>query len=463
MKVKLILPSLAEAGSPLWRPIKYSLFPPIGLATLAGHFSRDDDVALVDQHVESLDTDDNPDLVLIQVYTTNAYRSYRIADQYRQRGVHVVLGGIHVSAVPEEAAAHADTIMIGPADDTLPDFIRDFRLKVPKGRYQSRIRNLDVIPKVRRDLIKRSKYLVPNSLVVSRGCPHHCDFCYKDTFYQGGKSFYTRKIDAALAEIDSLPGRHLYFLDDHLFGDRAFARQLFLELAGWNRIFQAAATVQSVVESDLAEVAAKAGLRSLFVGFETLSEVNLKGSNKQHNSASQYKTAVRKLHDHGIMINGSFVFGMDGDDHSVFPRTVDWAVANGIATSTFHIMTPYPGTPLFRQLQAGNRLTSLDWESYTTREAVYEPVGMTREELKAGYDWAYVEFYRWTNIHRSSRQNTRFANAVKQFLYATGWKKFEPLWNLVINLQHLDAATPLLEFVLSTVREGQHKDVNRKS
>jgi radical SAM superfamily enzyme YgiQ (UPF0313 family) len=206
--------------------------------------------------------------------------------------------------------------MIGPGDDTLPDFIRDFRMKAPKSRYYSRIRNLDAIPKVRRDLIKRGKYLVPNSLVVSRGCPHHCDFCYKDSFYQGGRSFYTRKIDAALEEIDSLPGRHLYFLDDHLFGDRTFARQLFVELAGRNRVFQAAATAQSV----------------------------------------QYRTAVRKLHANGLMINGSFVFGMDDDDQSVFARTVDWAVANGMATSTFHIMTPYPGTPLFRQLQAGRSL-----------------------------------------------------------------------------------------------------------
>ncbi|MGD9941359.1 MAG: radical SAM protein [Clostridia bacterium] len=412
MKVKLILPSLAEAGSPLWRPIKYSLFPPIGLATLAGHFSEDDEVVLVDQHVEKLDLDDRPDLVLIQVYTTNAYRSYRIADYYRLKGVHVALGGIHVSAVPEEAASHADTIMIGPGDDTLPDFIRDFRMKAPRSRYYSRIRNLDIIPKVRRDLIKRGKYLVPNSLVVSRGCPHHCDFCYKDTFYQGGRSFYTRKIDAALEEIDSLPGRHLYFLDDHLFGDKTFARQLFMELAGRNRVFQAAATVQSV----------------------------------------QYRTAVRKLHANGIMINGSFVFGMDDDDQSVFARTVDWAVANGMATSTFHIVTPYPGTPLFRQLQASNRITSLDWDSYTTREPVYEPIGMTKDELRAGYAWAYDEFYCWKNIYNSSLQNTGVTNTIKQFMYAAGWKKFEPLWNLIINLQHLDAATPLLEFVLATVK-----------
>lgn len=223
MKIKMILPALTEAESPFWRPIKYSLFPPLGLATLAAYLSPDDEIDLQDQHVEELNLNDSPDLVIIQIYITNAYRSYKIADFYRQLGAYVVLGGIHVTSLPDEASQHADSIFLGPGEDTFPQFLKDFRNKQPKKVYSSTIRTLHNIPPVRRDLIKRSRYLVPNSIVVTRGCPHHCNFCYKDSFFNGAKSFYTQVVDDALAEIDRLPGRHLYFLDDHLLGDVKFA------------------------------------------------------------------------------------------------------------------------------------------------------------------------------------------------------------------------------------------------
>ena len=213
MKVKLILPALTEATSPLFRPVKYSLFPPLGLATLAAYLGPDDEATLVDEHVEKLSLDDAPELVVIQVYITSAYRSYAIADHYRRRGAFVALGGLHVTSLPDEAAAHADAIFLGPGEDTWPQFLKDFRAGCPARRYESRVRTLVAVPPIRRDLIRRRLYLVPNSIVVSRGCPHVCDFCYKEAFFSGGKSFYTQTVDAALAEIDRLPGRHLYFLD----------------------------------------------------------------------------------------------------------------------------------------------------------------------------------------------------------------------------------------------------------
>ncbi|HEY8462344.1 MAG TPA: cobalamin-dependent protein, partial [Blastocatellia bacterium] len=212
MKVKMILPALTEAKSPFWRPIKYSLFPPLGLATLAGYLDDDVVVQLQDEHVETLDLDDEPDLVVIQVYITSAKRSYEIADHYRSRGAYVCLGGLHVTSLPEEAARHADAIFLGPGEDIWPAFLRDFRAGRPGNLYRSQIRALDGLPKIRRDLIKRHLYLVPNSIVVSRGCPHTCDFCYKEAFFAGGRSFYTQTVDAALREIERLPGRHLYFL-----------------------------------------------------------------------------------------------------------------------------------------------------------------------------------------------------------------------------------------------------------
>src|SRR5256884_1964196 len=248
MKVKMILPALTEAASPFWRPIKYSLFPPLGLAALAGFLSDEDDVEIQDEHVEKLDLNDTPDLVVIQVYIASAYRAYRLADRYRRRGAHVALGGLHVTSLPEEAAPHADTIFLGPGEDTWPQLLADLRAGSPALRYASRQRTLVGIPPVRRDLIRRHRYLVPNSIVVSRGCPHVCDFCYKVAFFQGGKQFYTQTVDAALAEIDRLPGRHLYFLDDHLFGSPPFAEALFDGMRGMNRRWQAARTGKAGLE-----------------------------------------------------------------------------------------------------------------------------------------------------------------------------------------------------------------------
>jgi len=448
LKVKMILPSLTEADSPFWRPIKYSLFPPIGLATLAAYFDPEDEIQLQDQHVEELELDDHPDLVLIQVYITNAYRSYQLADYYRNRGSYVVLGGLHVTSVPHEAALHADTLILGPAEEAFRRFLIDFRCGNAGKMYTSLIRTLDDLPPLRRDLIKRNNYLVPNSLVVSRGCPHHCNFCYKDSFFSGGKSFYTRKIDDALAEIDRLPGRHLYFLDDHLLGSPGFASGLFDGMSGMNRVFQSAATVESILKGNLIEKAAEAGLRSVFVGFETLSSKNLEQSNKVQNLQKDYTAAIKRLHSLGIMINGSFVFGLDDDEEDVFMKTVDWGVENSITTATYHVLTPYPGTRLFKDMQKAGRIQTYNWDLYDTRNVVYKPGKLTPEQLKSGYDLAYESFYSWSNIIKSGFGHDSLIHNLKHFFYTSGWKKFEPLWNFIIKSKHLNDMLPLLEKIL---------------
>ncbi|MFY0644632.1 MAG: B12-binding domain-containing radical SAM protein [Bacteroidia bacterium] len=462
MNVKLILPALAEAESPFWRPIKYSLFPPLGLATLAAYLNPDDEVELQDQHVEKLNLEDAPDLVIIQVYITNAYRSYQIADYYRSIGSYVILGGLHVTSLPSEAIKHANSIFIGPGEDTFPKFLKDFRANKPKSVYYSQLRTLNDIPPIRRDLIKRERYLVPNSIVVSRGCPHHCDFCYKDAFFEGGKSFYTQKVDDALSEIDRLPGKHLYFLDDHLLGNSKFSTALFEGMRGMNRVFQGASTVDAILRGNLIEKAADAGMRSVFVGFETFSPINLKNSNKKQNLKKDYEAATKRLHDLGIMINGSFVFGMDDDDNNVFKRTVDWAVSNGITTSTFHIQTPYPGTKLYSDMLNAGRITSDNWNLYDTRHVVYKTNKLSPEELKSGYDWSYKSFYSWTNIAKASLTHTQLKHQLKHFAYAGGWKKFEPLWNFIIKTQGLNKMLPLLESILSKVKQDKSEPSLRK-
>src|SRR5256714_8190372 len=307
MRVKMILPALTEATSPLFRPIKYSLFPPLGLATLAAYLDSDDDGTITDEHVERLNVDDKPDLVVIQVYITSAFRSYRIADHYRRRGAYVVLGGLHVTSLPDEAAEHADTIFLGPGEDTWPAFLADYRAGHPEKIYRSSVRTLERLPRMRRDLIKRHLYLVPNSIVVSRGCPHACDFCYKEAFFEGGRGFYTQRVDDALAEIERLPGRHLYFLDDHLFGNPRFAGALFSGMRGMGRLWQAAGTVNSILQPGLLEQAVACGLPRLFVGLETLSQANLAEHHKVQNLNRDYQAAIRRLRDLGVMVNASFV------------------------------------------------------------------------------------------------------------------------------------------------------------
>jgi radical SAM superfamily enzyme YgiQ (UPF0313 family) len=458
--VKFILPALTEATSPLFRPIKYSLFPPLGLATLAAYLAPSDQAQIVDEHVEKLHLSDDPDLVVIQVYITSARRSYEIADHYRARGVFVALGGLHVTSLPEEAAQHADAIFLGPGEDTWPRFLEDFREGRAARRYESRERTLAGVPPIRRDLIQRHLYLVPNSIVVSRGCPHNCDFCYKEAFFEGGRSYYTQSVDDALAEIDRLPGRHLYFLDDHLFGNRRFAAALFDGMKGMGRVWQAAGTVNSILESRLEprllEKAAACGLRSLFVGFESINAASIVEQHKYQNLNRDYSQAITQLHDLGIMVNGSFVFGMDQDDPNVFDRTVQWAVERGIETATFHILTPYPGTALYKRIEAQGRVLHHDWDRYDTRHTVFHPAKMTPEQLEEGYWRAYRDFYRWSSVAAGAMTKDSWAGRLRHFAYAAGWKKFERLWDVVLRMKRVADMRPLLEAVLhreAAVRE----------
>jgi radical SAM superfamily enzyme YgiQ (UPF0313 family) len=452
----MILPALTEARSPFFRPIKYSLFPPLGLATLAAYLDPDDAIAICDEHVEPLDLTDEPDLVVIQVYITSAKRAYRIADGYRARGIRVVMGGLHVTSLPEEAAQHADTIFLGPGEDTWPQFLRDLKAGVPASRYVSDHRSLLGVPPIRRDLIKRHRYLVPNSIVVSRGCPHVCDFCYKVAFFKGGKQFYTQAVDEALAEIDRLPGRHLYFLDDHLLGNPKFAAELFAGMRGMGRLWQAASTVKSVLEQPrVLEAAVEAGMRSVFVGFETVNADNLAEQRKYQNIGRNYDAAIKRLTSLGVMVNGSFVFGMDSDGPDVFDRTVDWAVSQGIQTATFHILTPYPDTELYKRMAVDHRVLHSDWDLFDTRHVVFRPGRLTPQQLEAGYWRAYKDFYEWKAILKGASTKETLRESLRHVAYSAGWKKFEPLWDVAIRSGQVLHALPFLESILSGF--GRHK------
>nr|WP_243270660.1 radical SAM protein [Clostridium paraputrificum] len=281
-------------------------------------------------------------------------------------------------------------------------------------------------------------------MVFSRGCPNKCSFCYVSSFYKGGKSYYSYKIDRILEEIDSMKGRHLYFLDDNIFANKNLVRQLFKEMKGMNRVFQGAITVDSVLNDDTIELAYEAGFRSAFIGFESINQINLKSANKLSNLGQDYQKAIKRLDEIGIMINGSFIFGLDDDRNDVFSRTTEWAIDNGITTVTNHILTPYPGTPIFEEMKKSNRIITEDWRKYDTRHLTFNHPNITKEEMEKGYKEAYEEFYKWSNIFKDSKNHEELKMKLKHFTYAGAWKKFEPVWNFLIKTEMLPKARRVL-------------------
>ena len=215
-----------------------------------------------------------------------------------------------------------------------------------------------------------------------------------------------------------------------------------------------------MLQPNLLEKAVNCGLRSLFVGFETTNISNLRRQRKTQNLRSDYGEAVRRLHDLGVMVNGSFVFGMDDDDETVFERTVEWAICQGIETSTFHILTPYPDTALFARMQQEGRILHRKWDLYDTRHTVFQPKLLTPAKLESGYWKAYKDFYRWGSILRGASSKHTMSEQLRHIAYAAGWKKFEPLWDFIIRLRRVTSMLPLLETILSEFgqRDGTEND-----
>jgi radical SAM superfamily enzyme YgiQ (UPF0313 family) len=337
---------------------------------------------------------------------------------------------------------------LGPGDCISHELVNDILSGKIKKTYFSHRRDLINIPPVRRDLINMKKYLVKNSLVVTRGCPFSCDFCYKEPFFNKGKSYYTYSLDKALKEIDFLNGKHLFFLDDNILAENQFTEDLFTELIPRKRIIQGAGTIQGINNEKIINLAAKAELKSVFIGFESINKENMIRSNKVHNYHNDYDKAINILNNYGIKTNASFVFGMDEDDKDVFKRTTEWAIERGITTATFHVLTPYPGTKLYKILEMEHRIISKNWNLYNTRNVVFEPMKMEINDLEDGYWWSYKNFYSIKSIIKSAMVHEKNGKKISSFLYSFGWKKMEPVWELIIWLKKLSYSIPVLENVL---------------
>lgn len=425
MRIKLIFPGRKMRDLEIRD--KNHLVPSETLTTLAAVTPPQHEVIIEDENVQRLHLDGQPDVVGITVYTFLARRAYEIADHYRAKGVYVVLGGLHVTGRPEEALTHADTVMVGEGDSVWPQFLADFEAGQPKPMYRaSEAVSLDA-----------RRYLSTASVSATRGCPYHCQYCFNSV--DGASPFRKRSIRSIICQIEAMRDagqRYIIFFDDNLTVDRRFARPLCEALKGVGVRWRCAASIEVAYDEELLQLMAESGCESLFIGLESVNSRSLVESPKTQNRVRDYEQLIRAIKRHGIMINASFVFGFDHDDPTVFQETLDFAVWNKIDSINFHILTPYPGTVLFKRLEAEGRILTYDWGQYDTAHAVFRPARMTVEELERGYVWIYKEFYSWPNILRripdaSLEQKIRF------LVFNIALKKANWAWEILIRLNLL--------------------------
>ncbi len=375
-------------------------------------------------------TDPFPEVVGITVHLTFARRAYALAEWFRQRGARAVLGGLHTTACPREAMAHADALAVGEGVQLWPRILRDVEQgtlrKIYRGDYYRPYR-CDLPP--RRDLVSRRDFLTTASLSATRGCHNRCRFCYLAT--DGLRMPYQRR-DAAQV-VDELAGCNQpygVFIDNNLGSDRQYLRELCRALRPLEKIWSAAVSVDVAEDAGLVREMGLAGCTGVFVGFETVNDENLRDSRKRSPKVAEFARCVRVFHDNGIQVNGSFVFGFDHDRADVFERTVEWIEANRLECATFHILTPYPGTPLFRQLEREGRLLHEDWDLYDTAHVVFRPRHMTPERLAEGYAWCYRRLFSHASVWRRRPGNWRAVPPYLAMCYL--YKRANWLWPFLI-------------------------------
>jgi radical SAM superfamily enzyme YgiQ (UPF0313 family) len=374
--------------------------------------------------------DPMPQVVGITVHLTFARRAYELADWYRARGSKVILGGLHVLSCPEECAPHADALALGDGVQLWPRILSD----VEANRLQSR--NLATYekdysddPMPRRSILPRRSFLTTTSLIATRGCHNRCGFCYLAT--DGLRMPYRmRRPQQVVEEIEADGQPYAVFIDNNLGSRRDYLHQLCSALRPLNKIWSAALTIDVTDDPSLIRHMALAGCTGVFIGFESLSDRNLADSHKKTPQTHQYARRVRMLHDYGIQVNGSFVLGFDHDGKDVFRRTAEWIEENRLECATFHILTPYPATPLFRRMEAEGRLLHRDWTLYDTGHAVFRPKHMTPEELEQGYAWIYQRLFSHASIWRRRPEQWQAVPLYLAMSYL--YKRSNRFWHLLI-------------------------------
>ena len=423
MWLKLISPKVTLR--PMDSAFKRQMAPPLSLLTIAALTPAHHRVTIEDENVERLDLSDTPDLAGVSVKADTAQRSWAIAASYRKRGIPVILGGIHPTACPEENAKHADAIVVGEAETLWAEVLRDAGRKSLKRIYRSeKPPDLTLTPIPRWELIAQKHYLYTNTITIGRGCPWRCDFCYNSS-PNLPKGYRAKPIHKILEEIDSLGNRHVMFIDDNFISDPSFTRELLTDLLPLGLVWHTAVSVDIGRHEDILDLMAESGCRSLFIGFETLNAANLQMAKKKQNRVEEYERTIAKIHNRGMMVNASVVFGFDKDQPSVFKDSTEWLIAKKVETMTAHILTPYPGTALHARLMAESRIFDHELTHYNTSRVVFRPKGMSVEELEAGYLESYRHFYTWQSIWKRFPADSR--RRMPYLLFNIGYRKYGQL------------------------------------
>ncbi|MBI4681929.1 MAG: B12-binding domain-containing radical SAM protein [Nitrospirae bacterium] len=405
-KLLLILPK-TERG--YWGKVSSSGkagFVRLSLPAVAALTPSDWDVEILDARTTPVDFNMKVDLVGITAFTAEVPGAYAIADGFREKGVTVVMGGIHVSALPDEALKHADSVVVGEAEGVWRQLLHDFEKGKLKAVYHAdALIDMKGMAVPRRDLLDRDIYTSYNTLQATRGCPFNCEYCAVTAFF--GNKFRTRPLAEVMHEIKEFQGKDFFFVDDNITGNPKYAKELFKALIPLKRIWGGQTTINFAKNDELLSLYAKSGGRYAFIGFETLSENNLRKMSKSWNSPDGYKEAIRRIHKAGINIIGSFILGLDEDDTTVFEKTFDFIMENNIDAAQFHILTPFPGTKLYTDMEKEGRITDRDWAKYHTGEVIFKPKNMTADELQRGYFWIFRETYRLRNMLKRSLRSPR--------------------------------------------------------
>jgi radical SAM superfamily enzyme YgiQ (UPF0313 family) len=371
-----------------------------------------------------------PEVVGITVHLTFATRAYELADWYRVRGSKVVLGGMHMQSSPEEGRFHADAIAVGDGVQLWPEILHDVERGELKSHYEATYeRRYDLDPPPRREMLPKESFLTTTSLIATRGCHNRCGFCYLAT--DGLRMPYRARDPQDIRrqfEDDGQP--YAVFTDNNLGSKRDYLRGLCRALRPLAKIWSAAVTLDVTDEPALVREMALAGCTGVFIGFESLSDDNLAGARKRTPRTQDYGRRIKIFRDHGIQVNGSFVVGFDGDRKDTFATLVQWIEANRMECATFHILTPYPGTPFFRQMESEGRLLHRDWEKYDTAHVVFKPKHMTPEELLLGYDWLYRRLFSHASIWR--RRPAELSALPAYFAGSYLYKRSNRLWHFLI-------------------------------
>lgn len=399
MKILFVIPKWPSFS--LWGKATFR-FPYLSLPLLAGLTPPEFDLMIVDENIDPIDFDSRPDIVAVSSITPLAPRAYEIADTFRKRGIKVVLGGYHPTYLPEEASEHADSVVIGEAEGIWSELLTDLRKGNLKKFYKSPgLSDLANIPLPRRDLLNRSKYLLYNTLQTTRGCPFDCEFCSVTAFH--GRSFRQRPTEDVEKELRSLEqrgwrGRYIFIVDDNIVGDKRYALKLFSLFKEYNIKWLSQASTTIARDNGLLKSCAESGCYGLFMGFESLNQATLNRMNKRFNKTSQYEDIIKKIHDYGIRIQGSFIFGYDDDDTSIFENTLSFVNRVRLDAIIFAVLTPFPGTRIFKKLESEGRILTKNWALYDMDHVVFRPKVMTPEDLQRGHDLAYKEFYSLPSI-----------------------------------------------------------------